>query len=36
LTAFVSLSSELNEGQMDVLEKMIQDYRSKVSKEEKV
>lgn len=35
LTAFVSLSSELNEGQMDELEKMIQDYRSRVSVKEK-
>jgi len=35
LTAFVSLSSELNEGQMDELEKMIQDYRANVSVEEK-
>ena len=35
LTAFVSLSSELNEGQMDELEKMIQDYRLNVLVEEK-
>ncbi len=35
LTAFVSLSSELNEGQMDELEKMIQDYRLNVIVEEK-
>ena len=36
LTAFVSLSSELNEAQLDKLEKLIQDHRSKIASEEKV
>jgi predicted transcriptional regulator len=35
LTAFVSLSSELNEAQLDKLDELIQDYRAKSSKEEK-
>lgn len=35
LTAFVSLSSELNEAQLDKLDKMIQDYRAKESSEDK-
>ena len=35
LTAFVSLSSELNEAQLDKLDKLIQDYRAKGSMEEK-
>lgn len=35
LTTFVSLSSELSEAQIDKLEKLILDYRSKISPEEK-
>jgi len=35
LTAFVSLSTEMNEAQLDKLEKLIQDYRSTLSAEEK-
>lgn len=34
LTAFVSLSSELNETQLTKLDKIIQDYRAKNSSEE--
>jgi len=36
LATFVSLSTELNEEQLDRLEKLIQDYRSTISLEEKV
>ncbi len=35
LTAFVSLSSELNEAQLDKLDHLIHDYRQKGSLEEK-
>jgi predicted transcriptional regulator len=35
LSAFVSLSPELNDEQLDRLEKMIQDYRSTISLAEK-
>jgi len=35
LSTFVSLSTELNEEQLDRLEKLIQDYRSSISLEEK-
>jgi len=35
LTAFVSLSSELNEEQLDKLDRLIHDYREKASLEEK-
>ena len=31
LTAFVSMSSELDEDQLEKMEKLIQDYRSKIS-----
>jgi len=35
LTTFVSLSNEMNEAQLEQLEKMILDYRSTISSEEK-